>query len=294
MNRIVGLWVHAARPKTLSAAFAPVLVGTAIAGSHGVMHLPSALAALAGAFLIQIGTNFANDYGDFRSGADAHDRKGPLRITQAGLVSPAAMLRATVLVFAAACVVSAYLVWRAGWPLLVVGFLAIASGILYTAGPWPLGYLGLGDVFVLVFFGPVAVGGTYYAQALALPAAVPLAGLGPGLLAVAILIVNNLRDVDGDALAGKRTLAVRFGRTFARCEYVACIVGAALVPVVLFLGPAADRPFVLLAAPVLPLMARAIRTVCGSDDADALNPMLGATALGLLAYSILFAVGWVL
>lgn len=288
-------WILAVRPKTLWAAFAPVLIGVAMAQADGVMHAPSALAALLGAFLIQIGTNFANDYGDFKKGVDAQNRQGPLRVTQAGLVTPRAMLRATVLVFFLAALVSAYLVWRAGWPIVIIAVLSIGSGVLYTVGPRPFGYVGLGDLFVLIFFGPVAVGGTYYVQALGCPPAVLLAGLAPGLLAVAILVVNNLRDVEGDARAGKRTLAVRFGETFARVEYALCVVGATvLVPVALVLCQGGRHRLVLVATLALPLMAVPLKTVLITGTGATLNPALGGTARGLLIYSVLFALGWVL
>lgn len=289
------LWLHAARPKTLWAAFAPVLIGTAMAVADGRAHAPAALAALLAATLIQIGTNFANDLGDYCRGADAQDRQGPLRLTQAGLVTPRTMLAATVFVFAAAFLCSLYLVWRGGWPLLVIGLLAILSGALYTAGPWPLAYVGLGDVFVLIFFGPVAVAGTYYAQALVWSPATWGAGLAPGLLAVAILVVNNLRDHDGDARARKRTLVVRFGRRFARLEYTACVAGAALVPPLLLAmgGGSAPRGVLLALLGLLALIAP-LRAVWTREDAPSLNPQLGATARGLLIYSVLFAVGWIL
>lgn len=293
-DRRFAIWLHAARPKTLWAALAPVVIGSAMAWEAGVFHAPSALAALLAAILIQVGTNFANDLGDFHKGADAQDRQGPLRVTQAGLVTPRAMGRATALVFAAAFLVSLFLVARGGWPVLVIGVLSILAGILYTAGPFPLGYHGLGDPFVLVFFGPVAVAGTYYVQGLSWPPEVMLAGVAPGLLAVAVLVVNNLRDLEGDRLAGKRTLAVRFGRTFARVEYAACVVGAAAVPVLLAWRGGPPRRGVLLAALILPLMARPLAIVARRSDAASLNPMLGNTARGLLIYGVLFAWGWLL
>ncbi|MDA0577988.1 MAG: 1,4-dihydroxy-2-naphthoate polyprenyltransferase [Verrucomicrobia bacterium] len=287
------VWLQAARPKTLSAAFAPVLIGSAMALADGVWHMPAALAALLGAWLIQIGTNFANDYGDFIKGADAHDRQGPLRATQAGLIAPRAMLRAALVMFALAAVVSVYLVLRAGWPLVAIAALSIVSGVLYTVGPWPLAYKGLGDLFVLIFFGPVAVGGTYYVQALVCPWPVLLAGLAPGLLAAAILVVNNLRDIKGDARVGKRTLAVRFGVPLARVEYVVCVVGATvLVPVALLYGSDGRHARVLLASLTLCGMWRCLRTVCVAAPSAALNPVLAQTARSLLVFSILFAIGW--
>ncbi len=286
-------WILAARPKTLWASVAPVAMGSAIAWRDGGFHLPSALSALGSALLIQIGANYCNDYADFVKGADDGSRAGPRRATASGLVTPRQMRTATVLVFALAAAAAGYLIARAGWPLALVGALSIASGALYTAGPRPLAYIGLGDVFTFVFFGPVAVAGTYYAQALAwswMPAA---AGLAPGLLSAAILTVNNLRDIEGDARAGKRTLAVRFGPGFARAEYTVCLVGAALVPIAMarFMGA---PPAAAASALVLVAGAPALRTVWGRAGGAALNRLLAHTALLMLAHAALFSAGWVL
>jgi 1,4-dihydroxy-2-naphthoate octaprenyltransferase len=287
----LAVWLEATRPRTLPAAAAPVAIGVALAWSVGGLHVGAALAALAGALLIQVGTNYANDYFDFVKGADTDARVGPRRATQAGLVSPAAMRAAFILTFALAVALGGYLVSRAGWSIVVVGALSVLFGVLYTGGPRPLGYLGLGDVLVLVFFGPVAVGGTVYVQTLTLPPAAIIAGLAPGLLSTAILAVNNLRDVDTDILAGKRTLAVRFGKTFARLEYAACVVIALALPV----GLAAwlSRPWLALPLLASPLAARLIRDVATSDG-PALNPLLGRTGKLLVLFSALFCVGWAL
>ena len=210
------VWIMASRPKTLWAAIAPVIIGTAMAYGEQQGHLLSAILATLAAVFIQIGTNFANDYFDYFKGADEEDRLGPTRVTQAGLVKPETMKRATILVFSLAVLAGSYLMWRGGWPIITIGVLSILFGILYTAGPYPLGYNGLGDIFVLIFFGVVAVGGTYYVQTLEIDYLVILAGLSPGLFSMAILTVNNLRDVKSDFKAGKLTLAVRFGENFAR------------------------------------------------------------------------------
>src|SRR5690606_32661354 len=253
-----------------------------------------AFVALLGALLIQIGTNFSNDYSDFVKGADTAERVGPLRVTQAGLVRPGAVRTAAAIVFGAAFLSGMYLVWRGGWPILLVGVLSIVSGILYTAGRHSLAYLGLGDLFVLVFFGPVAVGGTYYVQALELPAPVLVAGLMPGLFSTAILTVNNLRDADTDVRTGKKTLAVRFGKTFARWESLACMVLAgAAIPAWLCLQAgghwaALAGGFALL--PAIPL----IRNVFTSADGDVLNQTLAGTGKVLLLFSVLFSIGWLL
>ncbi|RMH90898.1 MAG: 1,4-dihydroxy-2-naphthoate polyprenyltransferase, partial [Calditrichaeota bacterium] len=252
----------------------------------------AALVALFCAILIQIGTNFANDYYDYVQGADTGERLGPTRVTQAGLVPPETMKRAFVVVFGLAFVAGMYLVWRGGWPILAIGLLSILFGILYTGGPYPLGYHGLGDIFVLIFFGPVAVGGTYYVQALTITPEALLIGVGPGLISTALLTVNNLRDIHTDRETGKRTLAVRFGEGFARMEYLLCIVVAALLP------PAAalihgNHPgaFLTLLTPLIALPA--IRTVFRESGTPVLNKTLAETGRLLFIYSLLFTVGWI-
>ncbi len=286
-------WVLAARPKTLWASVAPVVMGTALAAGDGRLHLLSAAVAFWCALLIQVGTNFANDYFDYLHGADSADRLGPTRATQAGLIPPHAMKRAFVLVFAVVFVCGLYLVWRGGWPILLIGLLSILFGILYTGGPFPLGYLGLGDVFVLIFFGPVAVGGTYYVQAQSMNSTVLVAGLAPGLLSTALLTVNNLRDVVTDRRAGKRTLAVRFGEGFARVEYLLCIFLACAIPLWLYWRHP-ERPAVLLALLALPMAWPAIRTVFREKPGPVFNQVLAHTGRLLLVFSILFSMGWVL
>jgi len=286
------VWLLAARPKTLPAASAPVLIGTAMAHAGGGIHWLSALAALVGALLIQVGTNFANDYFDFRKGADTPDRLGPLRVTQAGLVSPGTMKRATILVFALAIMIGVYLVWRGGWPIVIIGLLSVLFGVLYTGGPYPLGYNGLADLFVLIFFGPVAVGGTYYVQTLDINSAVVIAGLAPGLFSVAILTVNNMRDIENDRTAGKKTLAVRFGRAFALSEYnwtmfFACTIPFALV--LFFHGPMSAMLASLTVVPAIMAMRKVAR-VSGRD----LNDCLAGTGRLLLVYSVLFSLGWII
>lgn len=286
------IWLLAARPKTLAAGLTPVIIGSALAAGAGAFHLTAALCAGLGALLIQIGANFANDYFDFVKGTDTEDRVGPLRATQAGLVSPKTMLAATIIVFALAFLPGGWLIYRAGWPLLAIGVVSVVCGLLYTGGPYPLGYLGLGDVFVLVFFGPVAVGGTYYVQALDLPADVLIAGLMPGLFSTAILTVNNLRDADTDVRTGKRTLAVRFGKGFARWEYLLCIVLAAGVIPVYLCARAGGHWAALASCLVLLPAARMIRTVFTSADGETLNTILANTGKALLIFGLLFSAGW--
>jgi 1,4-dihydroxy-2-naphthoate octaprenyltransferase len=286
-------WLLAARPKTLWAAVGPVTIGTAMARADGGMHGPSAVACLLGAILLQIGTNFCNDYADYIKGADTPHRVGPARAVASGWIAPRQMLIATVVVFALAAIVCGYLVVRGGWPMLALGFISILAGIAYTAGPYPLAYLGLGDLFVLVFFGPVAVAGTHFVQTVEFSWLAVIAGIAPGLLSVAILTANNLRDVESDRLADKRTLAVRFGVAFARWEYVFCLIVAAAWPLLMvhLAGPQHSNAMVacmvfFVGWPVLRMMV----TRSGRE----LNPALGMTALLLLFYSISFSFGWVM
>ena len=289
----LNIWWEAARPKTLPAAAAPVIMGTAMAFHDGFVFLPAALAALAGALLIQIGTNLANDYFDYLKGADNKERLGPTRATQAGLVSPGTMKWAFILTFALAFVVGLYLIFRGGWPILFIGLASILFGILYTGGPYPLGYNGLGDIFVLIFFGPVAVGGTYYVQALEINHVVLLAGLAPGLISTAILTVNNLRDINTDASAGKRTLVVRFGAGFAKKEYILSISAACLLPLLLIYLTRENFYSVLTLFALIPAVP-GIKTVLGNEHGAALNKTLADTGKMLFVYSIIFSVGWII
>ena len=283
-------WILASRPKTLFAAVSPVIIGTVMAMGDGAAHWPSALAALLGAIFIQIGTNFANDYADFFKGADTHERLGPTRVTQAGMVTPTTMRNATIIAFGVAVLVGINLVWRGGLPIVAVGILSILAGILYTAGPYPLAYIGAADLFVLLFFGPVAVGGTYYVQTLEIHSAVLIAGLAPGLFSMAILTVNNLRDVDQDRAANKRTPVVRFGRAFARWAYVTYLVGACLIPALLFVQGAAPAWSMLTVGVLIPALP-ALRSVF-VDQGRALNKTLARTGQLLLLYSVVFGIGW--
>jgi 1,4-dihydroxy-2-naphthoate octaprenyltransferase len=300
-------WVMAARPQTLPAAAAPVVVGTGLAVHDGVFAVLPALAALVGAELIQVGTNFANDYYDALQGADTDEREGFTRVTASGLISAPAVKRAMYLTFLLAVVVGTYLVAVGGVPILVVGLVSVASGIAYTGGPYPLGYHGLGDLFVFVFFGLVAVVGTYYVQAAAVlgggfPLWVPpgtvttaavVASLPVAAISTNILVVNNLRDRTEDAKTGKRTLVVRFGARFARAEYVSLFVLAYAVPLVLFARPGFGPP-ALLPLLSLPLAAAVTRTVLTEESGRALNPALERTGQTLALYALLAAVGFAL
>jgi 1,4-dihydroxy-2-naphthoate octaprenyltransferase len=269
----------AARPRTLAASVAPVLVGTAVAARIGQLKPLIAVLALFSSLFIQIGTNLANDYSDFKRGADK-ERVGPQRVTQSGLVQPAQVKRAAWIAFGVAMALGLVLAVLSGWPILIIGVVSIASGWLYTGGPWPLGYHGLGDLWVFLFFGLVATCGTVYAQALSVPPQAFIAGAAMGALATAILVVNNLRDRHTDAKVGKNTLAVKLGPIFTRVEYVVLLSAAFVLP--FFLG----RPWPLLA---LPLALQPLRRVL-RDEGAALNPGLGETARLQLVCAALLAV----
>ena len=297
-------WVIAARPQTLPAAAAPVVVGTGLAVHDGVFAALPAVAALLGAALIQIGTNFANDYYDAIQGADTDKREGFTRVTAGGLIDAKTVKRAMYLTFAAAIALGTYLVYVGGVPIVVIGLLSVASGIAYTGGPYPLGYHGLGDLFVFVFFGLVAVAGTYYVQAAAtladplavgippetLPVVALVAGLPIAALSTDILVVNNVRDKEEDATTGKRTLAVRFGYGVARMEFVAMLVLAYAVPI-WFLARPDYAITVALPYLTLPYAVRITRTMLTGTAGEVLNPELERTGRLLAGYAILFAVG---
>jgi 1,4-dihydroxy-2-naphthoate octaprenyltransferase len=284
------LWLVAARPRTLPAAVSPVLVGTALAGSEDVFHPLRFVAALLGSIFIQIGTNLSNDYSDARRGADTEDRLGPVRVTAGGLMPPRTVLVGTYVAFGIAVAAGAYLAAVAGWQLLVVGAASILAGVLYTGGPRPYGYEGLGELFVFLFFGVVAVAGSYYVQtedlrweAFALAAPV-------GLLAAAILVVNNVRDIDTDRRAGKRTLAVKLGRDVTRRLYAAMLVLAFVAPPATWLAGGLSA-WLLLPLAALPLAPPLVRAVGTRTDGPALNGALAGTGRLLAVFSILLAAG---
>lgn len=286
-------WILAARPKTLPAALSPVVVGTALAFADGALAWLPALAAALGALLLQILSNFANDYSDFFRGADTPDRLGPTRVTSAGLIPPAAMRNAIIAVIGVSALVGLYLVWVGGWPILLIGVTGIVAALAYTGGPFPFGYYGLGELFVFLFFGVAAVCGTYYVQALTLTPAVVTASFAVGALVTAILVVNNYRDIDTDRRAGKRTMAVRLGRRGAQIEYAALLALAFVLPVVMWLMENAGV-WVMLSWLTLPLAVQLVQTLRSATDGPTLNKTLAGTArLGLL-FSLLLAAGIVL
>ena len=280
----------AARPRTLPAAVAPVLVGTSLAIRYGTFHPLAFIAALLGAMAIQIGTNLSNDYSDARRGADTDERIGPVRVTAGGLVPPRQVLIATYLTFAAAVLCGIYLIAIAGWALLAVGAASILAGVLYTGGPRPYGYAGLGEVFVFLFFGIVAVSGSYFVQRRALPWQAFVLAVPVGLLIAAILVVNNVRDIDTDRRAGKRTLAVRLGRGRTRVLFAA-IVAAAFVTswVPWFAGSLSAWLLLTLAA--APLALGVVATVRTHSDGPSLNSALARTAKLALAFCLLLCAG---
>jgi 1,4-dihydroxy-2-naphthoate octaprenyltransferase len=292
-NNMLKALLLASRPKTLPAAFAPVIIGSAMAFADGRGHSLSAIVAAVAAVLIQIGTNYANDYFDYFSGADSTGRLGPTRATQAGLATPGTMKKAFIITFIIAILFGFYLVYRAGWPVVVIGLSSILFGVLYTTGPFPLGYHGLGDIFVFIFFGLVAVAGSYYVQALRLTAEAVIAGIAPGMLSVAILTVNNLRDITADAKAAKKTLVVRFGAGFGLAEYLACFLCAAIVPIILVLRTGGHF-FSLTSILSLALAVPSIKILLSSQPGVIYNRVLADTGKILLLYSILFSIGWML
>lgn len=286
----VHIWVMAARVRTLPAAVAPVLVGTSLALGAGHFAPLAFVAALLGAMLIQVGTNLSNDYSDARRGADTEDRLGPVRVTAGGLVPPRQVLLATYVTFALAVACGAYLVAVAGPALLAVGAASILAGVLYTGGPRPYGYEGLGEVFVFLFFGVVAVTGSYFVQVQELPWQAFACAVPVGLLASAILVVNNVRDLDTDRRTGKRTLAVRLGRERTRILYTAMVAGAFLTaPLPWALG--SMSAWLLLCWLATPLALRLIAVVRTRTDGPALNGALAGTGAVQLIFCLLLCAG---
>ena len=295
-------WWIAARIHTLPAGIAPVILGVGLAAADGMFALYPAVAALIGAVLIQIGTNFANDYSDARRGVDRPDRAGFTRVTASGMLAPSTVRRAMIIAFAAAILVGTYLVYVGGLPIVIIGLSSILFGYLYTGGPSPYGYRGLGDLFVFVYFGLIAVVGTYYVQAadtLAEPLTIGvptgtvtpeavLGGIAMGALTTAILVINNLRDLEDDRDAGKRTLAVILGTRWTRIEFTALLVAAYLVPVYFVLDGAVAVAAAYLS---LPLAALVLRTVLRTREGEAMNRALASTGRLTLVYAVLFALG---
>jgi 1,4-dihydroxy-2-naphthoate octaprenyltransferase len=268
-----------------------VIVGTAVAINEHVFRFGPAVAALLAALLIQVGTNLANDVFDFKKGADAGDRLGPVRVTQAGLLTPRQVMGGMILTFGLAALLGIYLIAVSGWPVLVIGLLSIASGIAYTGGPFPLGYNGLGDLFVFLFFGFAAVCGTYYVQAGTVTAAALWAAIPMGALITNILVVNNLRDIDSDRVANKMTLAVRLGAHGARVEFLLLLLLAYLPPLLMWLLNVA-APWALMAWLSLPWVVAPLRLVL-HEQGRILNKALAETAQLALVFALFFSLGFV-
>lgn len=284
------VWMLAARVRTLPAAAAPVIVGTGAAIATGRFRLLPALAALAAALLLQVGANFANDLFDFLRGADTAERVGPQRVTQAGFLTPRQVRAGMSVVFAAAALIGVYLIVVGGWPVVLIGVTAILAALAYTGGPFPLGYHGLGELFVFLFFGLAAVGGTYEVQVGTVHTVAWWAAAPMGFLAVAIIVVNNLRDIATDRAAGKQTLAVRFGKRGTQAEYIALLAIAYLVPPVMWVTGVALSAWVVLPLLSLPLVPSLVRRLL-RERGRALNGVLAGTARLELIYGLLFALG---
>lgn len=286
------IWMLAIRPKTLPAAIGSVIMGTALALGDGVFSFGPAAAALAAALLLQIGSNLANDVFDFIKGTDTKERTGPVRVTQAGLLTPRQVKAGMWAVFALAFLLGTYLTWVGGWPIFVIGMLSIVAAIAYTGGPYPLGYHGFGEILVFVFFGPVAVCGTYYVQALELNTVVWWASLTMGFLISALLVVNNIRDIETDKAAGKRTVAVRLGLSGTQMQYYLLLFASMAVPLVMYLSDLTSAWILVswLALLLVPSLVRDVRTKRGVP----LNATLAGTARLGLVFSILFSIGYLL
>jgi 1,4-dihydroxy-2-naphthoate polyprenyltransferase len=290
---MVRIWVMAARLRTLPAAVAPVLVGTSLARTEGTFRAGAFIAALLGAIFIQVGTNLSNDYSDARRGADTEERLGPVRVTAGGLVPPRQVLVATYVSFGLAVLCGAYLIYLAGWILLAIGAASILAGVLYTGGPRPYGYEGLGEVFVFLFFGLVAVAGSSYVQTEEVSWEAFVLAVPVGLLASAILVVNNVRDLETDRRAGKRTLAVRLGRPRTRTVFGLMVYLAFLTaPVPWILG--ALSPWLLLPLVLLPAAVMLVRLVRTHTDGPTLNRALARTGLLQLGFCTLLSIGLLL
>lgn len=282
-------WLLASRPKTLPAAASPVIIGCAVAFVENTFDPFAGLAALLGALLLQIGANLANDVFDYQKGTDNHQRLGPLRMTQAGFLSPKEMKTGMWIVFFLAALCGIYMTIVSGWLIVFIGLAAILAAIAYTGGPFPYGYKGLGEIFVFLFFGIAAVCGTYYAQARTVSILALFSSIPVGLFIVAILVVNNLRDIVGDKASGKRTLAVRFGAVWARQEFISLISLAYLI-VFLISFSQLSSVWILLSWLSFPLAIPLFKSVL-HDEGRTLNQTLAGTGTLTLIFSILYALG---
>lgn len=283
-------WMTAIRPKTLTASLSPILIGSTLAYSEGFLNLPILSLILITALSIQIGTNLTNDYFDYLNGVDTIERKGTVKVLQKGWLTLQAMKRGIVMVFLVASLGSGYLVLKGGWPIALIAAFSILFAVIYTAGPWPLGHLGLADPIEFLFFGPIAVAGTYALLAERWTLTSFVAGLIPGFLSLAILVVDNLRDIETDRAAKKKTLCVRFGKSFGQFQYYACVFLGFATPAVLVLITKSHFSC-LISFLALPLYKRCLDAV---RDYEHLNEALAQTALNLIITTLIFSAGWLL
>lgn len=289
MNRF-GIWLHTIRPKTLGASIAPVVLGSAIASNYVKISYYLFAATLLGAILLQIGCNLVNDYFDYKKGADTDERKGPIRAVQAGQVTLDELEKAIGIVFSLAILIGGILVWIGGLPILAIGILSIFCAVAYTAGPYPLAYVGLGDLFVFVFFGPVAVCGTFYLQTLRWDFSPFLASIPIGMLAVAILTVNNIRDIDEDTKSHKKTLVVRLGSYYGKMQYTFCLLLSLLLPIIYYWFGYSPRGS-LLSLFLFFLSIPLLRSIWHNKDHQ-FNKLLAQTSQILILYGFVNAFAW--
>ena len=285
-------WILAARPKILPAAASPVILGTALSYHDGIFHSFILLMTLLAAVLIQIGANFANDVYDFQKGTDREDRLGPQRATQSGLISPEKMKLAMWKIFAIAIFVGCYLAWIGGWPIVIIGLASIAAGIAYTGGPYPLGYHGWGDLFVFIFFGLIAVPGSYYLQSGFITHISLWLGVALGMLSTAILVVNNIRDMETDIVTGKKTMAVRLGKSFSQIEFSILVLIPFIIPLCMW-WKTRDNMSLLITLFALPIAGHLIIQLISKNGRE-LNEVLVGTARFLFIFTILFSLGLIL
>ncbi len=284
------IWWLAIRPKTLPASIVPVIMGIAIAIKQDSFDLFLGLITIFCALMIQIGTNLVNDYSDFKKGRDDEHRIGPIRVTQAGLVSEKQIKNSIYFVLLLIIISSIFLINRGGIPIIIIGIFSLLAGYFYTGGPSPYGYLGFGDIFVLIFFGPVSLAGAYYIQTLSINIPVIITGFGPGLISVAILVVNNIRDYDNDKRTGKKTLVVRFGRNFGILEYLFTLIISVIISLTLgLLDPI--YLFSSISAFIIFIVYYPYKVLKTTKDGKILNKLLSFTGKILIIYGQLFIIG---
>jgi len=289
----IKLWVQAARPWTLGVAVSPVLMGTVIAHTESGIKWPAALTALLGGIFIQIGTNLANDYFDFKKGADTETRVGPQRVTQSGLMAPETVRNGFIASFTLAFLLGIYLVYLGGWPIVTIGLISLFLGVIYTGGPFPLAYNGLAELPAFLFFGPIACATTTYVQTFTWNTEAIIAGSSAGFFSVALLSINNLRDREEDQKVGKRTLIAMFGRRFGIIEYSASVLLATMLPLVLFFK-APDHAMVAITALTSLMALHAVRTTVQYRDPGELYAVLKMTSKLQIIFTVIFLITWII